>query len=54
MDKYSIPTKAESDKYRVIRTFSFLKSRMSSTRSKTKVKICKKLKLKLKYKEYLT
>nr|XP_019938029.1 PREDICTED: rho guanine nucleotide exchange factor 28-like [Paralichthys olivaceus] len=38
LDKYSIPTKAESEKYKVIRTFSFLKSRMSSTRSKTKGK----------------
>uniref|UniRef100_A0A3Q1ASB2 Rho guanine nucleotide exchange factor (GEF) 28a n=1 Tax=Amphiprion ocellaris TaxID=80972 RepID=A0A3Q1ASB2_AMPOC len=38
LDKYSIPTKAESEKYKVIRTFSFLKSRMSSTRNKTKGK----------------
>uniref|UniRef100_A0A665W753 Rho guanine nucleotide exchange factor (GEF) 28a n=1 Tax=Echeneis naucrates TaxID=173247 RepID=A0A665W753_ECHNA len=38
LDKYNIPTKAESEKYKVIRTFSFLKSRMSSTRNKTKVK----------------
>ena len=37
MDKYNIPTKVESEKYKVIRTFSFLKSRMSSTRNKTKV-----------------
>lgn len=37
MDKYSIPAKVESEKYKVIRTFSFLKSRMSSTRNKTKV-----------------
>ncbi|XP_029915546.1 rho guanine nucleotide exchange factor 28-like [Myripristis murdjan] len=37
-DKYIIPSKAESEKYKVSRTFSFLKSRMSSTRSKTKVK----------------
>ncbi|XP_071321529.1 rho guanine nucleotide exchange factor 28 isoform X2 [Trachinotus anak] len=38
LDKYNIPTKAESEKYKVIRTFSFLKSRMSSTRNKTKGK----------------
>ncbi|XP_061589801.1 rho guanine nucleotide exchange factor 28 isoform X2 [Cololabis saira] len=38
LDKYSIPTKAESDKYKVIRTLSFLKSRMSSTRNKSKGK----------------
>ncbi|XP_028274419.1 rho guanine nucleotide exchange factor 28 isoform X2 [Parambassis ranga] len=38
LDKYNIPTKAESEKYKVIRTFSFLKSRMSSTRNKTKAK----------------
>ncbi|XP_035481788.2 rho guanine nucleotide exchange factor 28 isoform X2 [Scophthalmus maximus] len=38
LDKYSIPTKVESEKYKVIRTFSFLKSRMSSTRNKTKGK----------------
>ncbi|TMS08080.1 Rho guanine nucleotide exchange factor 28 [Larimichthys crocea] len=37
LDKYNIPTKVESEKYKVIRTFSFLKSRMSSTRNKTKV-----------------
>lgn len=37
LDKYSIPAKTESEKYKVIRTFSFLKSRMSSTRKKTKV-----------------
>lgn len=37
LDKYSIPAKTESEKYKVIRTFSFLKSRMSSTRNKTKV-----------------
>ena len=36
-DKYIIPSKVESEKYKVSRTFSFLKSRMSSTRSKTKV-----------------
>ncbi|XP_061554994.1 rho guanine nucleotide exchange factor 28 isoform X3 [Phycodurus eques] len=33
-----IPTKADSDKYKVIRTFSFLKSKMSNTRNKTKTK----------------
>ncbi|XP_039659461.1 rho guanine nucleotide exchange factor 28-like isoform X2 [Perca fluviatilis] len=38
LDKYIIPSKVESEKYKVSRTFSFLKSRMSSTRSKTKVK----------------
>ncbi|KAK2818736.1 hypothetical protein Q5P01_024297 [Channa striata] len=38
LDNYNIPTKVESDKYKVIRTFSFLKSRMSSTRNKTKGK----------------
>ncbi|XP_067377361.1 rho guanine nucleotide exchange factor 28-like isoform X2 [Channa argus] len=37
-DKYIIPSKIESEKYKVSRTFSFLKSRMSSTRNKTKVK----------------
>ncbi|XP_020791379.2 rho guanine nucleotide exchange factor 28-like [Boleophthalmus pectinirostris] len=37
-DRYIIPSKAESEKYKVSRTFSFLKSRMTSTRSKTKVK----------------
>ncbi|KAM3611270.1 uncharacterized protein V6R79_015797 [Siganus canaliculatus] len=37
-DKYIIPSKVESEKYKVSRTFSFLKNRMSSTRSKTKVK----------------
>ncbi|CAL1614900.1 unnamed protein product [Knipowitschia caucasica] len=37
-DRYIIPTKSESEKYKVSRTFSFLKSRMSSTRNKTKVK----------------
>lgn len=36
-DKYNIPSKVESEKYKVIRTFSFLKSRMSSTRNKNKV-----------------
>ncbi|XP_054613322.1 rho guanine nucleotide exchange factor 28 isoform X2 [Dunckerocampus dactyliophorus] len=33
-----VPAKAESDKYKVIRTFSFLRRRMSNTRSKTKAK----------------
>ncbi|XP_049618117.1 rho guanine nucleotide exchange factor 28 isoform X3 [Syngnathus scovelli] len=37
-DKYIVPSKVESEKYKVSRTFSFLKSRMSSTRGKTKVK----------------
>ncbi|XP_074526149.1 rho guanine nucleotide exchange factor 28-like isoform X3 [Halichoeres trimaculatus] len=37
-DKYIIPSKVESEKYKVSRTFSFLKNRMSSTRNKTKVK----------------
>lgn len=37
LDKYNIPTKVESEKYKVIRTFSFLKNRMASTRNKTKV-----------------
>ncbi|XP_013883841.1 rho guanine nucleotide exchange factor 28 [Austrofundulus limnaeus] len=38
LEKCSIPTKTESEKYKVIRTFSFLKSRMSSTRNKGKGK----------------
>uniref|UniRef100_A0A3Q4GY40 Rho guanine nucleotide exchange factor (GEF) 28a n=1 Tax=Neolamprologus brichardi TaxID=32507 RepID=A0A3Q4GY40_NEOBR len=38
LDKYNIPAKTESEKYKVIRTFSFLKSRMSSTRNKSKGK----------------
>ncbi|XP_047229488.1 rho guanine nucleotide exchange factor 28 isoform X2 [Girardinichthys multiradiatus] len=38
LEKYNIPTKAESEKYKVIRTFSFLKNRMSSTRNKNKGK----------------
>ncbi|XP_032372098.1 rho guanine nucleotide exchange factor 28 isoform X4 [Etheostoma spectabile] len=38
LDKYIIPSKVESEKYKVSRTFSFLKSRMSSTRNKTKLK----------------
>uniref|UniRef100_A0A3B3I260 Phorbol-ester/DAG-type domain-containing protein n=1 Tax=Oryzias latipes TaxID=8090 RepID=A0A3B3I260_ORYLA len=37
-DKYIIPSKVETEKYKVSRTFSFLKNRMSSTRNKTKVK----------------
>uniref|UniRef100_A0A8C7JLI7 Rho guanine nucleotide exchange factor 28 n=1 Tax=Oncorhynchus kisutch TaxID=8019 RepID=A0A8C7JLI7_ONCKI len=37
-DKYNIPSKVASEKYKVIRTFSFLKSRMSSTRNKGKEK----------------
>ncbi|XP_031659083.1 rho guanine nucleotide exchange factor 28-like isoform X3 [Oncorhynchus kisutch] len=37
-DKYNIPSKVESEKYKVIRTFSFLKSRMSTTRNKNKGK----------------
>ncbi|KAJ8380376.1 hypothetical protein SKAU_G00011540 [Synaphobranchus kaupii] len=37
-DKYIIPSKAESEKYKVSRTFSFLKNRMSSTRNKNKAK----------------
>ncbi|XP_037835462.1 rho guanine nucleotide exchange factor 28 isoform X3 [Kryptolebias marmoratus] len=38
LEKSSIPTKSESEKYKVIRTFSFLKGRMSSTRNKSKGK----------------
>ncbi|KAK7934414.1 hypothetical protein WMY93_005310 [Mugilogobius chulae] len=38
-DRFIIPSKSESEKYKVSRTFSFLKSRMSSTRNKTKVKV---------------
>uniref|UniRef100_A0A8D2IWC0 Rho guanine nucleotide exchange factor 28 n=1 Tax=Varanus komodoensis TaxID=61221 RepID=A0A8D2IWC0_VARKO len=37
-DKYIIPTKSESEKYKVSRTFSFLMSRMASTRNKSKAK----------------
>ncbi|XP_061822499.1 rho guanine nucleotide exchange factor 28 isoform X2 [Nerophis lumbriciformis] len=37
-DRCNVPAKAESEKYKVIRTFSFLKSRMSNTRNKTKAK----------------
>ncbi|XP_067885641.1 rho guanine nucleotide exchange factor 28 isoform X2 [Heterodontus francisci] len=35
-DKYIIPSKAETEKYKVSRTFSFLKNRMTSTRNKGK------------------
>ncbi|KAM4719475.1 rho guanine nucleotide exchange factor 28 isoform 2-T2 [Anableps anableps] len=38
LEKCNVPTKAESEKYKVIRTFSFLKNRMSSTRNKNKGK----------------
>ncbi|XP_067264546.1 rho guanine nucleotide exchange factor 28 isoform X2 [Chanodichthys erythropterus] len=37
-DKYIIPSKTESEKYKVSRTFSFIKSRMYSTRNKNKGK----------------
>ncbi|XP_051544128.1 rho guanine nucleotide exchange factor 28 isoform X3 [Myxocyprinus asiaticus] len=37
-DKYIIPSKMESEKYKVSRTFSFIKSRMYSTRNKNKGK----------------
>ncbi|XP_043095102.1 rho guanine nucleotide exchange factor 28 isoform X3 [Puntigrus tetrazona] len=37
-DKYIIPSKTESEKYKVSRTFSFIKSRMYSTRNKSKGK----------------
>uniref|UniRef100_A0A8C0H8I4 Phorbol-ester/DAG-type domain-containing protein n=1 Tax=Chelonoidis abingdonii TaxID=106734 RepID=A0A8C0H8I4_CHEAB len=37
-DKYIIPTKSESEKYKVSRTFSFLMNRMTSTRNKCKTK----------------
>ncbi|XP_072530075.1 rho guanine nucleotide exchange factor 28 isoform X2 [Salminus brasiliensis] len=37
-DRYIIPSKAESEKYKVSRTFSFIKSRMYSTRNKNKGK----------------
>ncbi|XP_051875883.1 rho guanine nucleotide exchange factor 28 isoform X3 [Pristis pectinata] len=37
-DKYIIPSKAETEKYKVSRTFSFLKNRMTSTRNKGKGK----------------
>nr|XP_015798547.2 rho guanine nucleotide exchange factor 28 isoform X2 [Nothobranchius furzeri] len=38
LEKCNIPIKAESEKYKVIRTLSFLKSKMSSTRNKSKGK----------------
>ncbi|XP_048224386.1 rho guanine nucleotide exchange factor 28 isoform X2 [Perognathus longimembris pacificus] len=37
-DKYIIPAKSESEKYKVSRTFSFLMNRMSSPRNKSKMK----------------
>ncbi|XP_008588301.1 PREDICTED: rho guanine nucleotide exchange factor 28, partial [Galeopterus variegatus] len=37
-DKYIIPAKAESEKYKVSRTFSFLMNRMTSPRNKSKTK----------------
>ncbi|XP_073480314.1 rho guanine nucleotide exchange factor 28 isoform X1 [Aquarana catesbeiana] len=37
-DRYMTPTKPEAEKNKVSRTFSFLRSRMSSTRNKTKTK----------------
>ncbi|XP_069080059.1 rho guanine nucleotide exchange factor 28 isoform X2 [Pleurodeles waltl] len=37
-DKYMAPAKAESEKYTMSRTLSFLKNRMSSTRNKSKTK----------------
>ncbi|XP_074851528.1 rho guanine nucleotide exchange factor 28 [Carettochelys insculpta] len=37
-DKYVIPTKIESEKHKVSRTFSFLMNRMTSTRNKCKTK----------------
>ncbi|XP_055087656.1 rho guanine nucleotide exchange factor 28 isoform X2 [Periophthalmus magnuspinnatus] len=37
-DKYNTPVKVESEKHKVIRTFSFLKNRMSTTRNKSKGK----------------
>ncbi|KAM5264266.1 rho guanine nucleotide exchange factor 28 [Ctenodactylus gundi] len=37
-DKYIIPAKSESEKYKVSRTFSFLMSRMTSPRNKSKMK----------------
>ncbi|XP_042304394.1 rho guanine nucleotide exchange factor 28 isoform X3 [Sceloporus undulatus] len=36
--KYLMPTKSESEKYKVSRTFSFLMNRMASTRNKSKAK----------------
>ncbi|XP_075035899.1 rho guanine nucleotide exchange factor 28 isoform X2 [Mixophyes fleayi] len=37
-DRYMTPTKPESEKNKVSRTFSFLRSRMTSTRNKSKTK----------------
>uniref|UniRef100_A0A8C6RTH2 Rho guanine nucleotide exchange factor 28 n=1 Tax=Nannospalax galili TaxID=1026970 RepID=A0A8C6RTH2_NANGA len=37
-DKYIIPAKSESEKYKVSRTFSFLMNRMTSPRNKSKMK----------------
>ncbi|KAM6224337.1 rho guanine nucleotide exchange factor 28 [Rhynchocyon petersi] len=37
-DKYIIPVKAESEKYKVSRTFSFLMNRMTNPRNKSKMK----------------
>ncbi|XP_014443450.1 rho guanine nucleotide exchange factor 28 isoform X2 [Tupaia chinensis] len=37
-DKYIIPVKSESEKYKVSRTFSFLMNRMTSPRNKSKMK----------------
>uniref|UniRef100_A0A8C3LW72 Rho guanine nucleotide exchange factor 28 n=1 Tax=Chrysolophus pictus TaxID=9089 RepID=A0A8C3LW72_CHRPC len=37
-DKYIVPSKTESEKYKVSRTFSFLMNRMTSTRNKYKTK----------------
>ncbi|XP_038621375.1 rho guanine nucleotide exchange factor 28 [Tachyglossus aculeatus] len=37
-DRYILPTKSESEKYKVSRTFSFLMNRMTSPRNKSKAK----------------
>ncbi|XP_063277536.1 rho guanine nucleotide exchange factor 28 isoform X2 [Prinia subflava] len=37
-NKYVVPSKNESEKYKVSRTFSFLRNRMTSTRNKCKTK----------------
>ncbi|XP_017383128.1 rho guanine nucleotide exchange factor 28 isoform X2 [Cebus imitator] len=37
-DKYIVPAKSESEKYKVSRTFSFLMNRMTSPRNKSKTK----------------
>ncbi|XP_041868794.1 rho guanine nucleotide exchange factor 28 isoform X6 [Corvus kubaryi] len=37
-NKYAVPSKNESEKYKVSRTFSFLMNRMTSTRNKCKTK----------------